>query len=720
MIHNPFPRYVEFTDFTPVIPELYWNVYSSEERIRALCLEWVKLTAYVDDMAETVNDQYAIIQDMQERLPELVNEDVVAELNALVESGTIHDYIDEAVNALYNSMVDSQFISVTERLDAIDSRIDGIATLTDGSTTGDAELQDIRVAYDGDTYPSAGDAVRGLGYSLSSNNGLVAAINPGIWTRRAPSRDADGKIVFNNSTISCSIIYPVCEINRVDVPNDYYASLIVYNPTTLDIVYSSTFRRQLEPVIFDAYKDTSNMCVITTRKVSGEAVTIPESQVAAKIYYRNVDYTLNSDYYIKTLSPQINEVIKRMYYKEVTPDELYSGQVYALQNFQGSISQDGFQTVGSTKCKKVNVQSGKTYMVTASFRANSIGYPLVIFFNSSNEILTFLHLNEPTGTTSMVNEVIDVPAGCAYFLVNSRFAESEIFISDADIPKALDNEISILFIGNSLTQDGVSYVPYLLRNYYPEIRFRLYMWYNGGYNLSEHYAKMESDQPAAIFSVADNTHRWSNFSNNRTMRQVLTTYKFNIVCLQEYFNYKTSYTESDLEVWNDVKDYVRENYTGGNPLEFISLLHAPRRSNTENVYQMTLDGNALILNSTIADDIIPIGISVYDALSTDLDNLGDEGHLSPDGTHTQEGLPCLMQSYVILLWLMDRLSRDRNIYDFGFEMTTDIYNTINVPGANLGSGVITGTEAQNILAQEVAIQAYKKGKKFLADNLPSV
>ena len=53
-------------------------------------------------------------------------------------------------------------------------------------------------------------------------------------------------------------------------------------------------------------------------------------------------------------------------------------------------------------------------------------------------------------------------------------------------------------------------------------------------------------------------------------------------------------------------------------------------------------------------------------------------------------------------------------------MTTSIYNSLNVPGANLGTGVVTGTDAQNLLAQEVAIKAYKEGKQFVFNNLTQI
>ena len=277
--------------------------------------------------------------------------------------------------------------------------------------------------------------------------------------------------------------------------------------------------------------------------------------------------------------------------------------------------------------------------------------------------------------------------------------------------------VSILFIGNSLTEDSVACLPYMLKNYYPEIDFKIYLWYMPGKTLQNHYDTFTSSGFANVFAVAENSESWTNHTSSVTMESVLSSYKFDYVCMQEYFNYKTSFT--DCTDWNNCHNYIVENYKGGNELKFISLFHAPLRKsgyNVNEVYERTKAGNALILQSTVSEGILPCGVAVYNALSTDLNNLGDQKQLSSDGTHTQDGLPCLLQTYVVLCWLFDELGMDKTIYGHPMRMTTEIYNKMSVPVANLGTGVVEGTDVQYLLAQEIAIKAYEEGKEFLNSN----
>lgn len=315
------------------------------------------------------------------------------------------------------------------------------------------------------------------------------------------------------------------------------------------------------------------------------------------------------------------------------------------------------------------------------------------------------------------SERLAVPSTAKYIYIDARDnvkpADYYLDANYTDIWGAINDiqqetkEISILFIGNSLTQDAVSYLPYLLRNLAPQVKFKFYIWYNGGYTLGQAYTKMVNNQACDMFSICANDISWANGS--ATMASVLANYTFDIVCLQEYFNYKVSYTEADLVDFNNVLSYIRANYAHN--FKVVSLFHAPKRGNdVDSIYNLTKQGNELILKKTISESLLAPGVAIYRALSTELNNLGDQGGLSPDGTHAQEGLPCLLQAFVVFQWVMRQLSIPKSVANCQLKMTTAIYNTLNVPGPNLGTGVIEGTDAQNILAQNVAILGDKEGQ----------
>lgn len=106
-------------------------------------------TAY-DELQSYVNNYFTTL-DVQEEINNKL--DIMASNGELYE--IIRRYTDPIVND-QNVKINDQ----NDKINVLKSRMDTFTSLPDGSTAGDAELQDIRIGYNGKTYPSAGDAVR--------------------------------------------------------------------------------------------------------------------------------------------------------------------------------------------------------------------------------------------------------------------------------------------------------------------------------------------------------------------------------------------------------------------------------------------------------------------------------------------------------------------------------------------------------------------------------
>lgn len=60
---TPYPFW---TQFTPTLPSLYWDVDSHEERIKRICLELHKLVEYSNYLGNNINLDHETLQELQD------------------------------------------------------------------------------------------------------------------------------------------------------------------------------------------------------------------------------------------------------------------------------------------------------------------------------------------------------------------------------------------------------------------------------------------------------------------------------------------------------------------------------------------------------------------------------------------------------------------------------------------------------------------------------
>lgn len=97
---HPFPYFAGFEPANPYLPSFYAQADDLEQRIMHLCREYCKLVQFTDSMVDTLNDSYAVIEDMREKLPGLIDDATAKEIARLVESGQFAEMIKEELKDL--------------------------------------------------------------------------------------------------------------------------------------------------------------------------------------------------------------------------------------------------------------------------------------------------------------------------------------------------------------------------------------------------------------------------------------------------------------------------------------------------------------------------------------------------------------------------------------------------------------------------------------------
>lgn len=60
------PPYSAFTQYTPALPQFYWDVYSAEQRIKHICFEIDKIINYADSLGVQLNVTHDDVAELQQ------------------------------------------------------------------------------------------------------------------------------------------------------------------------------------------------------------------------------------------------------------------------------------------------------------------------------------------------------------------------------------------------------------------------------------------------------------------------------------------------------------------------------------------------------------------------------------------------------------------------------------------------------------------------------
>ena len=107
-----FPIYSGWTQYTPVIPKLYWDVYSAEQRMKQLCMNFDKVEHYLDYMADLMNQwNIEFTDEMNEQLTALwntVNGDFKKDFDKWFNDN-IESYIEQAAKMVFFGLNDNGY-----------------------------------------------------------------------------------------------------------------------------------------------------------------------------------------------------------------------------------------------------------------------------------------------------------------------------------------------------------------------------------------------------------------------------------------------------------------------------------------------------------------------------------------------------------------------------------------------------------------------------------
>lgn len=407
----------------------------------------------------------------------------------------------------------------------------------------------------------------------------------------------------------------------------------------------------------------------------------------------SVDYTTRPGFTISRIKP--NFVVK--YNATINS----SGRIVTLDNASNNI------------VAEYNIPQGVEKLVVNGRRGASDARYMIAYLDSGGEVIS----TDIQGLGSNAKDIIGyestVPVGALVIRVAGQEGgqEPEVIVPSQTVKIDETQEVNVLCIGNSYTYDAFSYLPTIAKRAFPKVKLNVLILHQGHCSLAEHLANITDDvKYPEVSSYQWDSDSWLTTTTAVTVREALQMRAWDIVVLQQ-----NSANSSDYSTYQPYLGQIIDKIAGmvSYPVKFGWLLtkswadgYSSLSGSSDEMFEAIVACARRVMDETPIQFLIPAGTATQNARHTTLDSLGTFGHLTYDGTHLNEGIPCLVEAYATLLSLADLVGYSfRSIFGDSTRPTDAYIAEHNIPGQN---GTSVGVSDANVLlAQKCAVMANK-------------
>ena len=425
-----------------ILSSIYPDVHAVEaalDRANSAAHDVAELKLEIGDKATRAD-----VASLQDEISDKASQSDVALLQNEINGKASQAEVDSSVAKI--NTLGNKVETVEEAQDVLAARVDEIASLPEGSTTGDAELADIRIGADGTTYANAGDAVRA---QIEALNDDIATVNDAAFSKNLMGMEYK-KFYKLPKPIPAGTQFTIRRADGSVLPTTNKERLNFYREDKSYITYvginTGTTSKTTAAITADVYylkwDDPNNEgaydhpMMVTTyadRELPYEKYYEPNPQLneTVEAAVTNLD-TLSEDVYSTAISQNLIDTKDSIMY----PVELKEGDYVTITKEDGSV----FSTENAQKVQLFN--SDKQWFQTRYLNHGATREVFIV--NGDDAAYMMLVTNDacPFNTNLMVVKGSTAKPYVPYFM---------------DFKHRLDGEITPYYSKNNTTNQGVTY-----------------------------------------------------------------------------------------------------------------------------------------------------------------------------------------------------------------------------------------------------------------------